>query len=36
MDVIKHGVDAMLAQNHNGHIRPVRFLSRAFNKTESN
>ena len=36
VDASKHGVGTMLAQNHNGHIRPVRFLSREFNKTESN
>ena len=36
VDESKHGAGAMLAQNHNGHIRPVQFLSRAFNKMESN
>ena len=36
VDASKHGVGAMVPQNHNGHIRSVRFLSRAFNKTESN
>ena len=36
VDASKHGVGAMLAQNHNGHIRPVQFLSQAFNKAKSN
>ena len=36
VDASKHDVGAMLAQNRNGQIRPVRFLLRAFNKTESN
>ena len=35
MDASKHGVGPMLAQNHSDHIRPVQFLSRAFNKRES-
>ena len=36
VDASKHGVGTILSQNHNGHIRPVWFLLRAFNKTESN
>ena len=36
VDANKHGAGAMLAQNHRGHICPVQFLSRAFNKMESN
>ena len=36
VDASKHGVCAMLAQNHNDHIRLVWFLLRAFSKTWSN
>ena len=35
MDASKHGVGATLAQNHNGHIRPVGAFFRAFNETKS-
>ena len=31
----KHGVGAMLAQMHNGQLRPVKFASRSFTPTES-
>ena len=35
MDASKHGVRAMLAQMHNGQLRPVKFASRSFTPTES-
>lgn len=35
VDASKHGCGAMLAQEINGELRPVRFASRAFSPTES-
>ena len=35
MDASKHGVGAMLAQMHNGQLRPVKFGSPSFTPTES-
>ena len=35
MDASRFGIGAVLAQENNGSIRPVRFASRALNKTES-
>ena len=34
-DASKHGVGAMLAQMHDGQLRPVKFASRSFTPTES-
>ena len=34
-DANKHGVRAMLAQMHNGQLRPVKLASRSFTPTES-
>ena len=34
-DANKHGVGAMLAQMHNGQLRPVKLASRSFTPTES-
>ena len=34
-DASKHGCGAMLAQDHHGTLKPVRFASRSFSPTES-
>ena len=35
IDAFKKGIGVMLAQKHNGKLRPVRFASRRFTKSES-